>query len=80
MSEQGLSCGLPSIEQMFKGWFDNGEGVPPERAARPVAYLASGNADVLSGRHFSVFTDAEQMVASANDIVERDLYVLRERE
>ena len=35
-----------------------------------MAYLASGKADVLSGRHFNVFTDPEQMVASANDIVE----------
>ena len=77
MSTQALSCGIPSVEQMFQGWFDNAVNVPPERAARLVAYLASGKADVLSGRHFNVFTDPEQMVASANDIVERDLYVLR---
>ena len=75
MSTQALSCGIPSVEQMFQGWFDNAVNVPPERAARLVAYLASGKADVLSGRHFNVFTDPEQMVASANDIVERDLYV-----
>ena len=40
--EQGLSCGIPSIEQMFKGWFDNGEHVPPERATRLVALPGLG--------------------------------------
>jgi NAD(P)-dependent dehydrogenase (short-subunit alcohol dehydrogenase family) len=80
MTEAGLSSSIPSIQQMFQGWFDDGENVRPERAARLVAYLASAAADVLSGRHLSVHIDAQKMVASASEIVERDLYVLRQRE
>ncbi len=70
---------LPTLEQMFQGWFDNGVDCSPERAARLVAYLASGKTDVLSGRHLSVHIDAQQMLTSASEILERDLYVLREQ-
>ena len=80
MTEAGLSSSIPSIHQMFQEWFDNGVCVRPERAARLVAYLASGAADVLSGRYLSVHIDAQKMVASASDILQRDLYVLRPRE
>ena len=45
-----------------------------------MAYLASGKADVLSGRYISVNADVRQMVANVSDIDERDLYVLRQRE
>jgi short-subunit dehydrogenase len=43
-------------------------------------YLASGAADVLSGRNIDVSNDVAQMVARAAEIEEHDLYVLRERE
>jgi NAD(P)-dependent dehydrogenase (short-subunit alcohol dehydrogenase family) len=80
MSEGAMSCGDPSVEQAFQSWFASGADGPPERAARLVAYLASGSADVLSGRYVSVDADVQQMVANAGDIAERDLYVLRQRE
>jgi NAD(P)-dependent dehydrogenase (short-subunit alcohol dehydrogenase family) len=80
MSEGALSCGNPTVEQTFQNWFASGADVPPERAARLVAYLASGKADVLSGRYISVNADVRQMVANVSDIDERDLYVLRQRE
>ena len=44
-----------------------------------MAYLASGAADVLSGRYIVANDDVVQMVARADEIVEHDLYVLRER-
>jgi hypothetical protein len=45
-----------------------------------VVYLASGAADVLSGRTILATSDVAQLVARAAEIEERDLYVLRERE
>ncbi len=79
ISESALSCGEPSIEQWFTDAFANQEHVSPESAATLVAYLASGAADVLSGRNIDVSDDVAQMVAQASEIEERDLYVLRER-
>jgi NAD(P)-dependent dehydrogenase (short-subunit alcohol dehydrogenase family) len=80
ISESALSCGEPSIEQWFTGAFANQKDVSAESAANLVAYLASGAADVLSGRNLDVSGDVAQMVARAAEIEQRDLYVLRERE
>jgi len=80
MSERGLSSVEPSIATFFEGAFANGHDIPPERAARLVVYLASGQADGLSGRYVDVDADVREMVASAGHIEERDLYVLRQRE
>ncbi len=80
MSESGLTCGEPSIEEFFKDAFANYEDVSAEVAATLVVYLASGAADVLSGRYIFASEDVRQMVARAGEIEEQDLYVLRERE
>ncbi len=80
ISESAMSCGEPSIEQWFTGAFANQEDVPAESAATLVAYLASGAADVLSGRNIHASGDVAQMVTRAAEIKEHDLYVLRERE
>jgi NAD(P)-dependent dehydrogenase (short-subunit alcohol dehydrogenase family) len=80
ISESALSCGEPSIEQWFTGAFANQDDVSAESAATLVVYLASGAADVLSGRNIDVSDDLAQMIARATEIEERDLYVLRERE
>jgi NAD(P)-dependent dehydrogenase (short-subunit alcohol dehydrogenase family) len=80
MSESGVSCGEPSIEQFFRDAFATHADVPAERAAALVVYLASGAADVLSGRYIDVTDDVAQMVAQVAQIEERDLYVLRNRE
>jgi hypothetical protein len=45
-----------------------------------VAYLASGAADVLSGRNILATGDMAQMAVRAAEIEGHDLYVLRERE
>jgi NAD(P)-dependent dehydrogenase (short-subunit alcohol dehydrogenase family) len=80
MSESALHCGEPSIERWFKDAFANQEDVSTESAATLVASLASGAADVLSGRYILATDDLAQMVARADEIQEHDLYVLRERE
>ncbi|HXW80561.1 MAG TPA: SDR family NAD(P)-dependent oxidoreductase [Acidimicrobiales bacterium] len=79
MSEDGPSCGEPSIERLFQGWFDAGADIPPERAAELVVYLASGEADALSGRCLDVDDDVRNMVARATEIQQQDLYVMRLR-
>jgi NAD(P)-dependent dehydrogenase (short-subunit alcohol dehydrogenase family) len=80
ISESALSCGEPSIEQWFTDAFARQEDVPTRSAATLVAYLASGAADVLSGRNILATEDVAQMVARAAEIEEHDLYVLRERQ
>ena len=80
MSESALSCGEPSIERWFAGAFANQEDLSTESAATLVIYLASGAADVLSGRTISAAEDVAQMVARADEIEKHDLYVLREPE
>ena len=80
ISESALSCGEPSIEQWFTDAFARQQDVAPQSAATLVAYLASGAADVLSGRNIDISDDVAQMVARAAEIEERDLYVLRERQ
>lgn len=79
MSEDALSCGEPSIEKLFGDWFDSGEDIPPEGAGELVVFLASGKADVLSGRCFGVGADPRDMVARAAQIEESDLYAMRLR-
>ena len=75
MSESELSCGEPSIEQWFSGAFAGQQDVSTASAAAVVVYLASGAADVLSGRTILATSDVAQLVARAAEIEERDLYV-----
>ncbi len=80
MSESRLSCGEPSVEQWFEDAFAHEDDVSAEVPAALVVYLASGAADVLSGRNIRASDDVAQMVARAAEIEQDDLYVLRERE
>jgi NAD(P)-dependent dehydrogenase (short-subunit alcohol dehydrogenase family) len=66
---------LPFIQKMFDDGLEN----PPEAAADLVLFLASGKADALSGRLFSVHDDPEATAARADDILAGELYVLRVR-
>ncbi len=79
MSESRLSCGEPSVEQWFEDAFAHEDDVSAEVPAALVVYLASGAADVLSGRNVRASDDVTRMVARADEIEEHDLYVLRER-
>jgi NAD(P)-dependent dehydrogenase (short-subunit alcohol dehydrogenase family) len=49
----------------FKAIFDEGQDVSPEHAARLVVFLASGRADVLSGRFFMVGDDLPGLIEQA---------------
>jgi 3-oxoacyl-[acyl-carrier protein] reductase len=80
MSEGALSAGERSVKENFGAAFASGADVPPEKAARLVVHLASGQADALTGRFVHVNADVRQMVVNSSDIEERDLYVLRQRE
>lgn len=53
--------------------------VPVEEAGKLAVFLASGQADVLTGRLIHVLDDIEDLVRRADEINERDLYVLHLR-
>lgn len=61
----------------FKRIFDEGLVVPPERPAALVLELASGRADSLSGRFLSVYDDLDQLLKSAEELVQKNLYALK---
>lgn len=66
---------LPFIQKLF----DDGLEVAPEVVADLVATLASGRADALSGRVFSVSEDLEGIVRRAEEVRAQELYLLRMR-
>jgi NAD(P)-dependent dehydrogenase (short-subunit alcohol dehydrogenase family) len=59
--------------------FAEGRDVPPEAAARLIVYLASGQADALTGRYLGVADDIPALVRRAAEITERDLLTMRLR-
>lgn len=61
----------PGHELEEKGWY------PPERVAELVRFLASGQADKVSGCFFSVHYDEAQIVAEAERVHAEQLYMLR---
>lgn len=63
----------------FRRLFDEGIAVPPERAAQLVIALASGIADVLSGRFISVMDDLNLILENAAEVEKEALYCLRVR-
>ena len=66
---------LPFIQDLL----DAGKVVTPDLAADLVVFLASGKADALSGRFFSVDEDANDIVQRASDVCENNLYLLSMR-
>ena len=67
-----MALGLPYYKDI-----PDSEWVPAVRAAELCLFLASGKADRLSGRYVHVTDDVTEMVAHADEIVEKDLHVLR---
>lgn len=61
----------PGHELEEIGWY------PPERAAELAKFLASGKADSVSGRFFSVHYDEAAIVAAAAQVEAEQLYSLR---
>jgi NAD(P)-dependent dehydrogenase (short-subunit alcohol dehydrogenase family) len=64
----------------FERIFERGEDYPPEAVAELCVKLVSGRADVLTGRYLLVSHDLEDLLARADEIVERDLLTLRIRQ
>lgn len=61
----------------FQRIFDEDIQVPAARAAQLVLTLASGRADALSGRFFSIFDDVENLLQRADEIEQQSLYSLK---
>ena len=66
---------VPLIQKLL----DEGREVTPDRVAELVLFLASGRADALSGRLFSVDEDVEEVLRRSGEVQESDLYTLRLR-
>jgi NAD(P)-dependent dehydrogenase (short-subunit alcohol dehydrogenase family) len=64
---------LPEIQALL----DSDRLVPPEHAARWTVFLASGDADKLSGRVFSVAHEMDTLVKRTDDIQREGRYMLR---
>ncbi|HEY1495841.1 MAG TPA: SDR family oxidoreductase [Candidatus Solibacter sp.] len=66
---------VPLIQKIL----DEGQDVTPDTVADLVLFLASGKADRLSGRLFSVNEDLEDIVRRADEVERDNLYLLRTR-
>jgi len=63
----------------LKKTFDEGGDVTAEPATALVLFLASGKADALSGRFFSVPEDPAEVGERVEEVKREDLYTLRMR-
>jgi NAD(P)-dependent dehydrogenase (short-subunit alcohol dehydrogenase family) len=80
----GISAPAESSAGRVAAWVreqvEADQDVPPERGADLVVALASGRADVLSGRYLTVDENLDALVAQAAEIRRDDLYTLRLRD
>ncbi len=67
----------PGIQQWFQQVYAEGRDTPIERSVDLVLSLASGKADVLSGRFISIKDDLDELVRRAEEIDRNNLYTLR---
>ena len=61
----------------FRDIFEEGRDLPPERPAALLVALASGKADVLSGRYVYPPDDLDRLIEEAREIEARTLYSLQ---
>lgn len=78
MTEDGIRslAGQKWLREMQER-FDQGQHLPPERAADQVTLLASGQVDVLSGRWVGVRHDLLSLVQRRETIAKEGLHLLR---
>jgi NAD(P)-dependent dehydrogenase (short-subunit alcohol dehydrogenase family) len=80
MAEHSLeSPGGKKYLPWFRKIFEEGRDVPPDHAVKLVLLLASGRADLLSGRLLSIADNVEEMIERAEEIQQKDLFTLRLR-
>jgi NAD(P)-dependent dehydrogenase (short-subunit alcohol dehydrogenase family) len=70
--EEQQRAANPDFEPMDEAWV-----FPPEDAAVLCVRLASGEADALTGRFIHVRDNLDDMIATADEIVNQDRYALR---
>ena len=63
----------------FQQWFDNGQDIPIEHSAAQFLLLASGQADVLSGRQLAAYQDLADLIRRSAEIERDDMQTLRLR-
>jgi NAD(P)-dependent dehydrogenase (short-subunit alcohol dehydrogenase family) len=67
----------PWVQQWFRQLYAEQRDMPIERLVELVLFLASGQADALSGRFISVRDDIHGMLSNADEIQRKDLYAMR---
>jgi NAD(P)-dependent dehydrogenase (short-subunit alcohol dehydrogenase family) len=77
MTDQTDSAEWKKWDDQIPRLFEEGRESPPEMAAQLTVALASGKADILTGRLISISDDLDEMVAQARRIQEEELYLLR---
>ncbi len=68
-----------AVSDWFRGQMASGGGADPAQAVELLTRLATGQADVLSGRHLTVGDDLDDMVARIDEVRRADSYLLRAR-
>ena len=77
MTDEAFSAEWKKWDDQIPRLFEEGDESPPEMAAQLTVALASGKADILTGRLISISDDLDEMVAQAQRIQEEELYLLR---
>lgn len=77
MTDEAASAEWAKWDDVVPRLFAEGRGSPPEKAAQLAVALASGKADILTGRQISISDNLDEMVAQARRIQEEELYLLR---
>jgi NAD(P)-dependent dehydrogenase (short-subunit alcohol dehydrogenase family) len=67
----------PWVQQWFQQLYREGGDTPIQRSVELLLFLASGQADALSGRFIDVDDDLDALVQQADAIQRDDLYTLR---
>jgi NAD(P)-dependent dehydrogenase (short-subunit alcohol dehydrogenase family) len=77
MTDQATTAEWKKWDDRIPRLFEEGLESPPDMAAQLTVALASGKADILTGRLISISDDLDEMVAQARRIQEEELYLLR---
>lgn len=67
----------PLIQQRFAQHHEAGSYAPLEQSVALVLFLASGQADALSGRFLSIEDDVNELVRRSAEVEQADLYTLQ---
>ena len=70
----------PWMQQDWRQRFSDATDTPMERSVKLILQLATGQADVLSGRYIDVEEDLIKLLAHIDEIQSKDLYTLRLQE